>query len=94
MYEGGWFGYSRIRGFFLSALYLSLITKNRVNNQCILPIMTYGCKTWTQIVGLIHRLKVTLRTMERISNPIMHQTHRRGRTGYEAEVAMGWTRIS
>ncbi|KAJ8736779.1 hypothetical protein PYW07_000050 [Mythimna separata] len=34
-------------------------------DQFILPVMTYGSETWSLTIGLIRRLKVTQRAMER-----------------------------
>ena len=39
--------------------------KTRVFNQCVLPVLTYACETWTLTVETIHRLKVAQRSMER-----------------------------
>ncbi|CAH2239686.1 jg12462 [Pararge aegeria aegeria] len=36
-----------------------------VFEQCVLPVMTYGTETWSLTMGIIRRLRVTLRVMER-----------------------------
>jgi hypothetical protein len=46
-----------------AATFMSLKTK--VFDQCVLPVMRYGTETWSLTVGLIKRLKVTQRAMER-----------------------------
>ncbi|CAH2218467.1 jg25715, partial [Pararge aegeria aegeria] len=33
--------------------------------KCVLPVMTYGSETWSLTMGLIRRLRVTQRAMER-----------------------------
>ncbi|CAH2261736.1 jg7601, partial [Pararge aegeria aegeria] len=38
--------------------------KTKVFNECILPVMTYGAKTWTLTVDLIQKFKVVQRAME------------------------------
>ncbi|KAI8426769.1 hypothetical protein MSG28_014457 [Choristoneura fumiferana] len=39
--------------------------KTRVFDQCVLPVTTYGAETWSLAVGLLERLRVTQRAMER-----------------------------
>ena len=39
--------------------------KRKIFNQCILPVLTYGCETWTSTKKINQRLAVTQRTMER-----------------------------
>ncbi|CAG9106243.1 unnamed protein product [Plutella xylostella] len=39
--------------------------KTKVFNQCVLPVMTYGAETWCFTKGLIHKLRVAQRAMER-----------------------------
>ncbi|CAH2243828.1 jg23213 [Pararge aegeria aegeria] len=39
--------------------------KTKVFEQCVLPVMTYGTETWPLTMGLIRRLRVTQRAMER-----------------------------
>lgn len=59
----GWAAFGKLRQVFSSPIPQSLKTK--VFDQCVLPVMTYGAKTWTLTVGLVHKLKVTQRAMER-----------------------------
>lgn len=40
--------------------------RSRIFNQCILPILTYGCQTWTFTKANIEKLSRTQRAMERI----------------------------
>ena len=44
---------------------LPIFIKRKIFNQCILPVLTYGCKTWTSTKKINQRLAVTQRTMER-----------------------------
>ncbi|CAH2238184.1 jg13018 [Pararge aegeria aegeria] len=37
----------------------------KVFEQCVLPVLTYGSKTWSLTIGLIGRLRVTQRAIER-----------------------------
>jgi hypothetical protein len=39
--------------------------KTKVFNSCVLPVMTYGTETWPLTMGLIRRLNVPQRAMER-----------------------------
>ena len=39
--------------------------KTKVFNQCVLPVMSYGTETWSYTIGLISKLKVAQRAMER-----------------------------
>ncbi|KAI8439095.1 hypothetical protein MSG28_012958 [Choristoneura fumiferana] len=44
---------------------VKIVPETRVFDQCVLPVMTYGAETWSLTVGLLERLKVTQRAMER-----------------------------
>ncbi|RVE40503.1 hypothetical protein evm_014848 [Chilo suppressalis] len=59
----GWAAFGKLRKIFASKLPQCLKTK--VFDQCVLPVMTYGSETWSFTAGLIRRLKVTQRAMER-----------------------------
>ena len=59
----GWAAFRKLHGIFSSNLPQCLKTK--VYDQCVLPVMTYGSETWSLTMGLIRRLKVTQRAMER-----------------------------
>ncbi|KAJ8730477.1 hypothetical protein PYW08_001890 [Mythimna loreyi] len=59
----GWAAFGKLRGVFSSNIPQCLKTK--VYNQCVLPVMMYGSETWSLTMGLIKRLKVTQRAMER-----------------------------
>ena len=45
---------------------ISMKIKKKVFNEYILPVMTYGCETWALKNGMIDKLAVTQRKMERI----------------------------
>lgn len=59
----GWAAFGKLRNIFSSKIPQCL--KTRVFDQCVLPVMTYGAETWSLTMGLIRRLKVTQRAMER-----------------------------
>ena len=59
----GWAAFGKLKDVFNSRIPQSL--KTSVYNQCVLPVMTYACETWTLTAGLVHRLKVAQRAMER-----------------------------
>ena len=40
--------------------------KTRVFNQCIIPALTYGAKTWTTKRKMLKSVAITQRSMERI----------------------------
>ncbi|CAH2230173.1 jg12519 [Pararge aegeria aegeria] len=56
----GWGAFGKLRRVFSSPIPECLKTK--VFDQCVLPVMTYGAKTWTP--RLIHKLQVAQRAME------------------------------
>ncbi|CAH2222158.1 jg26044 [Pararge aegeria aegeria] len=59
----GWAAFGKLRNIFSSKIPQCLKTK--VFEQCVLPVMTYGIETWPLTMGLIRRLRVTQRAMER-----------------------------
>ena len=59
----GWAAFGKLRNVFSSDIPQCLKTK--VFNQCVLPVMTYGTETWSFTIGLISKLKVAQRAMER-----------------------------
>lgn len=59
----GWAAFGKLRRVFTSTIPQCLKTK--VFEQCVLPVLTYGAETWTLTVGLVHKLKVAQRAMER-----------------------------
>ncbi|XP_052737833.1 putative uncharacterized transposon-derived protein F52C9.6 isoform X1 [Bicyclus anynana] len=59
----GWAAFGKLRDIFSSEIPQCLKTK--VFEQCVLPVMTYGSETWSLTMGLIRRLRVTQRAMER-----------------------------
>ncbi|PZC74016.1 hypothetical protein B5X24_HaOG208430 [Helicoverpa armigera] len=59
----GWAAFGKLRNVFSSDIPQYLKTK--VFNQCVLPVMTYGTETWSLTIGLISKLKVAQRAMER-----------------------------
>ena len=44
---------------------MPICLKRKVFNQCVLPVLTYGCETWTLNTKAAQKLKVTQRSMER-----------------------------
>ncbi|CAH2210524.1 jg10825 [Pararge aegeria aegeria] len=72
--------------------------KTKVFEQCVVPLTTYGSETWSLTMGLIRRLRVSQRAMERamLGVPLREQIRneeirRRTRVTVisEADVAMG-----
>ena len=59
----GWAAFGKLRSVFSSDIPQCLKTK--VFNQCVLPVMSYGTETWSFTIGLISKLKVAQRAMER-----------------------------
>ncbi|KAL0871065.1 hypothetical protein ABMA27_004870 [Loxostege sticticalis] len=59
----GWAAFGKLRDIFSSKIPQCLKTK--VFDQCVLPVMTYGTETWSLTMGIIRKLKVTQRAMER-----------------------------
>jgi hypothetical protein len=59
-----WAAFNKFRNLFISRLPLCL--KKKLFNQCILPVMTYGCQTWVLTKAQLRRLQVTQRKMERL----------------------------
>ncbi|CAG9136621.1 unnamed protein product [Plutella xylostella] len=59
----GWAAFGKLRHIFTKNIPQCLKTK--VFNQCVLPVMTYGAETWCFTKGLIHKLRVAQRAMER-----------------------------
>ena len=58
-----WSSFGRLHFIFKSKIPMCL--KRKVYNQCVLPVMMYGCETWTLNAQTIQRLRVTQRAMER-----------------------------
>lgn len=44
---------------------MPLYLKKRTFDQCVLPVMTYGCETWTLKTDITNKLQVAQRSMER-----------------------------
>lgn len=59
----GWAAFNKLEDVLKGKLPMSL--KRRVYDQCVLPVMTYGCETWTLTVEAMEKLKVAQRAMER-----------------------------
>ena len=59
----GWAAFGKLREIFSSKIPQCLKTK--VFDQCVLPVMTYGTETWSLTMGLLRKLRITQRAMER-----------------------------
>lgn len=59
----GWQAFGRLQFVFRTKLPLCL--KRKVFDQCVLPVLTYGCETWTTNIKAIQKLQVAQRGMER-----------------------------
>lgn len=58
-----WCTVGRLNSVFKSKMPLCM--KRRVFDQCVLPVMTYACETWTLKTSNIQRLQTTQRSIER-----------------------------
>ncbi|PZC76229.1 hypothetical protein B5X24_HaOG204909 [Helicoverpa armigera] len=59
----GWAAFGKLHNVFSYDIPQCL--KMKVFNQCVLPAMTYGTETWSLTVGLILKVKVAQRAMEK-----------------------------
>ena len=59
-----WSAFNKLSEVFKSKLPLCL--KRKTFNQCILPVLTYACETWTMSQKMIKKFQTTQRKMERI----------------------------
>ena len=62
--RNAWFAFGKYRDIFQDKN-LPMTLKKKVFNQSILPIMTYGCQTWSLTKELSSKLQTTQRSMER-----------------------------
>ncbi|CAG9122988.1 unnamed protein product [Plutella xylostella] len=74
----GWAAFGKLRSVFTSEIPQCL--KSKVFEQCVLPVMTYGAETWSLTLGLLNRLGVTHRGMERAMLRIIRNEEIRRRT--------------
>ncbi|CAH2238635.1 jg5381 [Pararge aegeria aegeria] len=80
----GWAAFGKLRDIFSSEIPQYLKTK--VFEQYVLPVMTYGSEKWLITMGLIRRLRVNQRAMERAMLGVslrdrIKNVEIRGRTG-------------
>ena len=59
----GWSAFGKLSTILKGKIPLCL--KRKVFDQCILPVMTYGCKTWNLSSKIAQELKAAQRGMER-----------------------------
>ena len=59
----GWRAFGRLNSVFKNNMPICL--KRKVFDQCVLPVLTYGCETWTLNAKATQKLKVPQRSMER-----------------------------
>jgi len=59
----GWSAFGRLNYIFKGIYPLCL--KRKVYDQCVLPVLTYGCETWTLNAKMTQKLQVAQRGMER-----------------------------
>jgi hypothetical protein len=59
----GWMAYGKMRDIFKGSIALSL--KRKAFDQCILPILSYGCETWSLTRKMEQKVRATQRRMER-----------------------------
>ena len=59
----GWRKFGQLNIVFKSNMPFCL--KRKLFDQCVLPVLTYGCETWTLNSKSIQKLNTTQRSMER-----------------------------
>ena len=59
----GWRKYCQLNIIFKSDMPFCM--KRKLFDQCVLPVLTYGCETWTLNSKSIQKLNTTQRSMER-----------------------------
>ena len=62
--RNAWFSFGKYKEIFQDEK-LPLTLKRKVYDQCILPVMTYGCQTWTLTKQLANKIETAQRAMER-----------------------------
>ena len=62
--KAGWTVLGKYREIFLDK-HLLMSLKRKVFNQCVLPVMIYGCQTWSLTKALVKKLETSRRAMER-----------------------------
>lgn len=70
-----WSAFGRLNYVFKGKLPICL--KRKVFNQCVLPVLTYGCETWSLNVRSIQKLRVAQRGMERCMLGITRRDRKR-----------------
>ena len=61
--KAGWSVFGKYREIFLDR-HIPMSLKRKVFNQCVLPAMTYGCKTWPLTKALVKKLETSQRANE------------------------------
>lgn len=59
-----WSAFGKL-GYILKNTNIPLKLRSRLFDQCILPVLTYGCQTWTWTKQTLNKIAVTQRSMER-----------------------------
>ena len=62
--KAGWSVFGKYREISLDR-HLPMSLKRKVFNQCVLPAMTYGCRTWSLTKVLVKKLETSQRAMKR-----------------------------
>jgi hypothetical protein len=56
---------------------IPLCLKNKAYDQCVLPVMTYGCETWMLNSRMLRNIQCTQRSMERCILGITRRVRKR-----------------
>ena len=73
--RAGWIAFGRNNIIFKSRMPLYL--KKKAFDQCILPVLTYGCETWNLKAAVTQKLQVAQRSMERAMLGITRRDRKR-----------------
>ena len=65
-----------LRQNYIFSLNMPMILKSKSYNQCILPVVTYGCEIWEITKRIKNKLEVHLKVMERRSLEIFLVDHK------------------
>jgi hypothetical protein len=57
--------------------WIPLCLKNKANEQCVLPVVTYGCETWILNSRMLRKIHCTQRSMKRCMLGITRRDRKR-----------------
>ena len=71
--SAGWIAFARYRNILKSNIPICL--KRKLYQQCIEPVITYGCQVWALNKGMENKLRTTQRSMERAIINVTKRDH-------------------